>query len=129
MKPSLEIERLVEQVEEFIDDLIPGARIKRETAPYSGEDARLSVYPPLSWDEEQCLEMQTQISSHTVDIHLDTGYVISVYVYMPAQQVTEAQRHLQEARAAVQAAEKILAEAQQIGLWQPQPTTPETIPA
>lgn len=124
MKPSLELERLVQQVEEFIDDLIPDARIKRESTPYADQDASLNVYPPLSWDEEQCLEIQTQISSHTVDIHLDTGYLISVYVYMPEQQVAEAERHLQEAREAVRAAEKILAEAQQIGLWQPNPKTP-----
>ncbi len=38
-------------------------------------------------------------------------------------------REIQEARAAVQTAEKILAEAQQIGLWQPKPTIPEVIPA
>jgi hypothetical protein len=54
MKPQVELDRLVKQVTEYIEDLASDIRIEYEPVIY--EDANLSVYPPLSWSEDRCLD-------------------------------------------------------------------------
>ncbi len=129
MEPKAELRKIIYELTDFILDLAPEARVKHESVIYTDEHANLTVYPPLDWNEEKYDALQEMISERVSDLHFETGYLILVDVLEPEQQVAEAERHLQEARAAVQAAEKILAEAQQIGLWQPKPTTSEAIPA
>jgi hypothetical protein len=118
MKPQVELDRLVKQVTEYIEDLASDIRIEYEPVIYEDEDANLSVYPPLSWSEDRCLDFQSQITEYTTELHLNTGYIISVYVLTPAQQVDEAQRELAKAEQRLASLRHLLCEAQTLGLMQ-----------
>ena len=43
------------------------------------------AFTPISWDDEHCLDLQEKIGEYIIDVLLDTGFLILVYVYMPEQ--------------------------------------------
>ena len=129
MEPKAELRKIIYELTDFILDVASEVRVKHESVIYEDEHANLTVYPPLYWDEEKCDVLQDMISERVSDLHFETGYLILVDVLEPEQQVATAQCQLLSAHEAVEAAEKILAEAQQLGLWQSNPTNSELIPA
>jgi hypothetical protein len=114
-----ELDRQIQALCEFIYTLSPEVRVERDEAIYEDEHANLQVIPPLSWDEDRCLEFQHKIAERATDIHMDTGYFILVYVYTPEEQIFLAQRELEQARQKQHRAEKVLSEAQELGLYRP----------
>ncbi len=124
MKPAIELEMVIQQMIEYITDVAPEVAIKRESVIFEDEDKNLSVYPPLAWNEERCLNLQEIIGEHVLDVQLATGYVVAVYVYMPEQQVQETQQELAKLQKRTEAAQKKLAEAAQLGLLQPAKLVP-----
>ncbi len=82
----------VELMTNYIHNLEPGIRVNFNLRLYEDEHANINVYPPLSWGDNRCLDLQEKIGNRVIDIYLDTGFLILVYVYMPQQQITEAQR-------------------------------------
>lgn len=129
MKPKTELSRLIEQLTEFILDVAPDARVELEQHIYEDEDANISVFPPLDWDDDQCLDLQETITGRAVEVHLETGYMIAVYVFMPEQQVAEAESRRKRALKEVEAADRILAEAAALGLTNGQPQQSDPVPA
>lgn len=91
---SKEVELQIQAVIDYIQTQASEVRVEQRDVIYQDEDANLDIYPPLSWDEERCLDFQEQISSHLVDVLLDSGYLILIYVYTPEQQIAKARREL-----------------------------------
>jgi hypothetical protein len=117
-------DELCEQIEglvEYIKKLAPEVHVFETGEIFEDEHANLEVYSPLTWTEKQCRNLQRQIAERAVDIHMDTGYLILVYVCTPEQQVAEARLEFARAKQKIQATEKILAEAEALGLWSAQP--------
>ena len=108
----MQIDALTEQIKK----MAPEAQIHLTGETFEDERANLEVYPPLSWTEQECRNLQREISGIGVDILLDTGYLILVYVCKPEQLVIEAEHRLKRAKQEVEAAEQILAEAYTLGI-------------
>ncbi len=92
MQDIADLDIQVELMINYIHNLEPGIRVKFNPRLYEDEHANINVFPPLSWDDDRCLDLQEKIGDRVIDIYLDTGFLISVYVYMPQQQIAEAQR-------------------------------------
>jgi hypothetical protein len=118
MKPIQELHSLIDELTAFIQDLAPEVRVEYENFIFTDEDANLSVFPPLSWDDERCWALQQKITEHAVERHLETGYLILASVYTPAQQVTEIQSELAKSKQRVEVLENALSEAEALGLFQ-----------
>ena len=118
MKPIKELHGLIDELTEFIQDLVPEARVEYEDVIFTDEDANLSVFPPLSWDDARCWELQQKITERAVELHLETGYLILTGVYTPEQQVAEIQTELTRSRQKVEILENALSEAEALGLVQ-----------
>jgi len=116
MEPKVELRATLDDLTEFIHDLVPAARVELEPVIYEDEDANLTVYPPLLWDEEQCLDLQEKIGEYLSELLINTGYFILAYVLMPAHQVAAAEKRRQRAIETVEAADSVLAEAAALGL-------------
>ena len=82
----------IQAMVQFAHDLAPEVRVEHANVIYEDEHANLKVYPPLTWDEDRCLALQQRVSERAVDIHLDSGYLILVYVYTPEQQIEQARQ-------------------------------------
>lgn len=126
MEPQAELWKILDDLQEIILDLAPDVRVEIDSAIYEDEHANLTIYPPLSWSEEQCLDLQERIGERLVELHRQTGYFILSYVLTPEQQVAEAKQTIHQAQQRVQAAERLLNEAAALGLWS-QPA--EVVPA
>ncbi len=127
MEPKAELRHIIGELTDFIVDLAPDAHVEYEASIYEDEHANLSVYPPLTWNEEQCAFLQDRIGDHVSDLHSDTGYLILTYVVTPEQQIAEAQSYL--ASDQIKRAERILAEARSLGLYQTIPEESRLVPA
>ncbi len=117
MEPKAELRHTISELSDYILDLAPDVRVEDEATVYEDEHANLSVYPPLSWDEAQCGQLQDRIGDRVSDLHIDTGYLILVYVVTPEQQIEEAQSALRRTEKQTQKAERVLAEARSLGLY------------
>jgi hypothetical protein len=124
-----ELSEVVGEFSEFIRTLAPDVKIIYTDEIFEDEHANLEVYPPLTWTAAQCRNLQRDIADHALDIHLEHGYLILVYVCTPEQQIEEAERRRSEAINEVQAAERILAEAKLLGLVNGQSKPTEPVPA
>lgn len=111
----LEIDKLREQIR----GLAPEVDVQLTGEVFEDESANLEVYPPLSWTEQQCRELQYKTSDLAIDLLLETGHLVLVYVCKPEQLVIEAEHRLKRARQEVEAAERILAEAYTLGIIPP----------
>jgi hypothetical protein len=118
---SNELIELIQAMKIHIKELSPDVCVIETDEIFEDEHANLEVYPPLTWINEQCRALQHQSAGHASDIHIDTGYLILVYVCTPEQQVAEAQHELVRVKKKIQSAEKILTEAGQLGLLKPTP--------
>jgi hypothetical protein len=123
MSNTADLDVQVELMMNYISELEPDVRVKFNPRIYEDEHANINVYPPLSWDDDRCLDLQEKIGAHIVDVLLDTGFLILVYVYMPEQQIAAAQRERELAEKALksveqrrEAAEQLLAQAKELGL-------------
>jgi hypothetical protein len=123
MKMMADLDIQVELIMNYIHDLEPEARVKVNPLIYEDEDANISIYPPLSWDDERCLDLQEKISERVIDTLLDPGWLILVYVYLPEQQIAEAQREQELAEKMLNIVEQgreesaqVLAQAKELGL-------------
>jgi hypothetical protein len=114
MDMSLELQ--IEDLVSFIKELAPEVRVERENVIYEDEHANLKVYPPLTWDEDRCFELQDRIAERVVDALIDTGYLILVGVYTPQQQIELARQRSATARKQWQAADQVLRQAAVVGL-------------
>lgn len=129
MRPEAELQHHIAELTDFIVDLAPEARVDYEQIIHEDEHANLSVYPPLAWDEAQCMELQERIGAHVSDLHIETGYLILVYVCTPEQQIQEAEQTLTHAQQQLKGAERVLAEARALGLYQVSSVKSELISA
>lgn len=120
-----DLEASIQQMIDYIYQLTPEVQVKFNPRIYEDEQANLSVYPPLAWDDERCLDLQEKIGDRVIEMLLDTGWLISVYVYMPEQQIAEAQREQELVEKTLkvieqrrEAAEHVLSQAKSLGLLQ-----------
>ncbi len=111
-----ELERQIQAIIAYIYTLSPEVRVEAVDVIYEDEHANLKVYPPLIWDEERCLDFQEQISEYSVNILVETGYLILVYVYMPEQQIDLARHKLALAQQQQSEADQILIQATALGI-------------
>lgn len=109
---NAELRKQVDVMMTYIRDLAPEVVVQFTGIIYEDEDANLQVYPPLSWDEDRCLDLQHRIAQHSVDVLLETGYLILVNVRTQEQQISEAKRERAKA-------DKVLRRASALGLLQP----------
>ena len=117
-----EIGILIDMLMNYIRDLEPGVRVEYMPGGRQEEQANLNVYPPLSWSDERCLDLQEKIGKQAAEMQAESGFLILAYVYMPEQQITrafrkrqEAERELVLARLKKDNADKVLAEAAALG--------------
>lgn len=111
-----ELERNIQNMINYIDVLAPEVRVEHIPAIYGDEDANLKVYPPLTWNEEQCDELEDQIAEHVVDTLVDAGYLILVGVYTPEEQVAKMRHKLALAQRQQAQANQFLTQAAALGL-------------
>ncbi len=108
----------IEQLTEFIRREAPSVHVLDTGDVFEGESANLAVYPPLSWTEQQCRELQRKIAEQAAESLINHGYLILTYVYKPEQQILSAKTQLQDAKRTVESAQKILSQAVDLGLLQ-----------
>ena len=111
-----ELIQLVDELSDYIMSLAPEVQVMETGEIFEDEHANLEVYPPLTWSDSQCRGLQRNISDRAVDIHTEHGYLILTYVCTPAQQIAEAQSYLSNRQ--TRKAERVLAEARSLGLYQ-----------
>ncbi len=109
---------LIYRMMDYIRVLAPEVRVIDEGVSYECELTNLAVYPPLSWTEEECDELQEKIGEQITDINVETGSLILVRVYSPIEQVAEMQHELVVTQEKMKSLETRLQEAAEIGLTQ-----------
>jgi hypothetical protein len=112
------LEHQIQTLVEFIYELSPEVQVEQVNGTYEDEHANLDVYPPLTWSEDQCLKLQHRIAERTVDVLIDSGYFILVYVYTPEQQIELAQYKLTQVQQQWESANRILHNAATLGIFQ-----------
>lgn len=120
---------LIYRMMDYINALAPEVRVIDEGVSYECELTNLAVYPPLSWTEEECDELQEKIGEQITDINIETGSLILVRVYSPIEQVAEIQHELVITQEKIKSLETRLQEAAAIGLTQFAKLEPELVPA
>jgi len=129
MEREAELRITIHLLTDYILQLAPEAFVEEEHVIYEDEHANLEVYPPLTWDEEQCMDLQEKIGERVSDLHVETGFLVLVYVVSPLQQVAEVQRELIQLKQRERTIEKKLAEAAALGLLKLAPPQAELVPA
>ena len=129
MEPKAELRHIIDELNDYILDIAPEVRVEDDATVYEDEHANLSVYPPPSWNEMQCAQLQDRIGDRVSDLHIDTGYLILVYVVTPEQQIEEAQSALRRTEKQTQNAERVLAEARSLGLYRVESEESRLVPA
>lgn len=124
-----ELDERIDDLVAYIKALAPEVNVLKTGEIFEDEHANLEVYSPLTWTNEQCRTLQRQIAAHTADMHMDTGYLVLVYVCTPEQQIAEAQLTLLRAKKKIRVAEKVLAQAAHLGLLQPESAAADLVPA
>jgi hypothetical protein len=81
------LHEVVAEVIATITERCPEARVRISYQPYETEDANLHVYPPPSWDLDQCWDLREGLSQYCSDLFLSEGYFIAVLVVEPQDQV------------------------------------------
>lgn len=104
----------IQAMAEFVRDLAPEARVEHANVIYEDEHANLKVYPPLTWDEDRCLALQHRIAEKVMDVHVDSGFLILVYVYTPEQQIAQARQRRDRAEQELVLAQRRHAEADRV---------------
>ena len=127
MECKAHLRSIIYQMMDYISDLAPEVRVEDENVRYESEHANLAVYPPLSWTEDQCDELQTRIGERITDLNIETGYLILVGVYSPVEQVAEMQRELAVTQKKIKSLEARLSEAKSMGLLWPIQTSSELV--
>lgn len=77
---NLSLEKEITDFSLFIKQLCPEASIKISEEPLEDEDAMITVYPPATWSNEQCNDLEERLAEKSVDILLETGYSLLVGV-------------------------------------------------
>jgi len=113
---TIELNQQVRAMIEFIHSLSPQVRVEHTNIIYQDEHANLKVYPPLTWDEEQCLDLEEQIAERVVDVLVDSGYLILAHVYTLEEQIAQARRELAETERRKVKVGRFLAQAAALGL-------------
>lgn len=111
------LEHQIQTLVELIYELSPEVQVEQVNSIYEDEHANLDVYPPLTWSEDKCLELQHRIAERTVDILIDSGYFILVYVYTPEQQIELAQYKLAQVQQQWESANRVLHNAATLGIF------------
>lgn len=127
MEREAELHSAIHTLIDYIIQLTPEVFVKEEKVIYEDEHANLEVYPPLTWDEEQCIDLQEKIGERVSELHVETGFLVLVYVVSPLQQVVEVQRELIQLKQRERAIEKKLAEAAALGLLKLAPAQAELV--
>jgi hypothetical protein len=127
MECKAHLRSVIYQLMDYISDLAPEVRVEDENVRYESEHANLAVYPPLSWTEDQCDELQTRIGERITDLNIETGYLILVGVYSPVEQVVEMQQELAATQKKIKFLEDRLSKAASIGLLRTIQTNNELI--
>ena len=111
-----ELEHNIQNMVNYIYMLAPEVRVEHISVIFGDEDANLKVYPPLTWNEEQCDELEDKIAEHVVDILVQAGYLILVGVYTPEEQIAKMRHKLALAQQEQAQANHFLAQAAALGL-------------
>ena len=104
----------IQAMVEFVCDLAPEVRVEHANVIYEDEHANLKVYPPLTWDEDRCLALQNRIAEQVMNVHVDSGFLILVYVYTPEQQIEQARQRRDRAEQELVLAQRRHAEADRV---------------
>lgn len=112
------LENHIQALMEYIYQLAPEVQVEHTGIIYEDEHANLDVYPPLTWSEEECLALQRQISERTLDMLLDSGYFVLVYVYTPEQQIELARYKLAQVKRQWETTNRFLDQAASLGILQ-----------
>jgi hypothetical protein len=129
MEHKAELRQAIHTLTDYILGLAPEVCVRDESVIYEDEHGNLEIYPPLTWDEEQCMDLQEKIGERVSDLHLETGFLILVYVVTPLQQVVEAQQELARVKQKEKCIEKVLAEAAALGLLKVESSQMELVAA
>ena len=108
-------EHNIQKMINYIYMLAPDVRVEHIPVIYGDEDANLKVYPPLTWSEQQCDELEDKIGEHVVDVLVEAGYLILVGIYTPEEQVTKMRQKLALAQQQQAQASQFLAQAAALG--------------
>ena len=68
----------------FVKELCPEASVEITKTIYEDEDANVVVRPPVQWTAEECDTLEERLAERSIDILLETGYLILVGVFEPA---------------------------------------------
>lgn len=112
------LENYIQVLVEHIYQLAPEVQVEPTSVIYEDEHANLDVYPPLTWSEEECLALQRQISERTLDMLVDSGYFVLVYVYTPEQQIELARYKLEQVKQQWESTNRFLDQAASLGILQ-----------
>lgn len=129
MECKAELRAIIYQMIAHITELAPAVHVVDEEFTYECERANLAVYPPLSWTEDQCDELQLKIGERISDVNVETGYLILVGVRSPIEQVAEVQRELAATKKRIKILEERLSEAEALGLGRATQIEAELVPA
>ena len=67
----------------FVKELCPDASVEITKTIYEDEDANIGVRPPAQWTAEECDTLEERLAERSIDILLETGYLILVGVFEP----------------------------------------------
>lgn len=112
------LENHIQTLVEYIYQLAPAVQVEPTSVIYEDEHANLDVYPPLTWSEEECLALQRRISERTLDMLVDSGYFVLVYVYTPEQQIELARYKLAQVKQQWETTNRFLDQAESLGILQ-----------
>ncbi|MBI3596201.1 MAG: hypothetical protein HY203_03490 [Nitrospirae bacterium] len=79
------LDRYVTDISLFIKKQCPEAVIEVSLARYEGEDAHILVFPPDSLSDKAREKLADACADKSVSILLETGLLILIGVYEPAQ--------------------------------------------
>jgi hypothetical protein len=67
----------------YVKELCPEAAVEITKTIYEDEDANIVVRPPAQWTAEECDNLEERLAERSIDILLETGYLILVGVFEP----------------------------------------------
>ncbi|MHB1955484.1 MAG: hypothetical protein ACYCOU_17245 [Sulfobacillus sp.] len=72
-----------------VKERCPDGRVVISEYAYEDEDGHIHVYPPDSWELDQCMELEEQMGAICSDRFLEGGPLILVMVVEPPDKVAQ----------------------------------------
>lgn len=111
-----ELKTQIQTMIEFIYSLSADVRVKHTDVIYEDEHANLQVYPPLTWAEQHCLELEDKIAEEVINVLINSGFLILVRLYTPEEQIAQARQKLAEVQRQTIKTTHFLAHAAALGV-------------